>query len=214
MRARPLAFVFLSVFAFVAHAQAQSAPSICKLLDALRKAFSQFPVTVERAAPHDSFWSCLKNWELPGCVGLQRINVSGVWPGDGSGGETTGIAALSFVYYWISLQNSQAALKKNPVYPPQTTEDIKALAQLLQAVGVGIGNSSAHELGHQFAYTFRINMDRNASGGTPCLKGDSNVFEPIGASSWQYNQVYPDIHWEVPDGVCAVQQYFDESYRN
>lgn len=187
-------------------------------LDALQRAFTQIPeVTVERASSHKgSLWECTTNFKLPGCMlpnEDNRVYISGVWPGDGGTGETTGLAPpLSFVYYWTSLQNSQRFLNMSPPYPPLTNQDSNAFGQLLTAVGRGIGNASAHELGHQMAYTVKINMDCTTSGGNAC-QGDAIVFEIEGGIQEEYTNVYPSIHWQ-PDSVCAIHQYFAADYRD
>jgi hypothetical protein len=45
-------------------------------LDALQRAFSKFPVAVERLAPHHTpWWQCIRNFEAPGCTSnhVQKI---------------------------------------------------------------------------------------------------------------------------------------------
>ena len=186
--------------------------------NALQKAFSEFPVTVERAGPQATpWWQCIKHFQFPGCNRVLKVYVSGVWPGDGSTGVTTGLVPASFVHYWIALQNSQTALNENPPYPPQTNADNQAFAQLLQAVGTGLGNSTAHELGHQMAYKVSLVMDCNQPGANrPCANGDNNVFELYGGSDWFYTHVFPAIHWQNQNNgsVCAIQQFFDKTYRD
>jgi hypothetical protein len=185
-------------------------------LDALQKAFKQFPVTVERALSHKgTAWECVTNGHLPGCTlpdEADRVYVSGVWPGDGATGLTTGVVPLSFAYYWISLQNSQGALKLNPLFPPQTDGDRQAFVRLLKSIGIGVGNAAAHELGHHFQYTFRMNMDCPSR--VACLSDDRHIFELDGATDWEYLHVYPEIDWQKPDNVCAIHQYFEDNYRD
>ncbi|MGB7624835.1 MAG: hypothetical protein WBN92_21010, partial [Terriglobia bacterium] len=184
-------------------------------LDALQKAFKQFPVIVERAPLNTNlFWECVEDWKLPGCVKALGVNVAGFWPGDGATGETVGVTPHSFVYYWISLQNSETALGMNPVYTG-TSVDIPAFAPLLQAIGTGIGNAAAHEVGHGIAYTVKhMNMDCNAPGNaTGCQNGLTHLFEWDGGTDWEYTHVWPDIDWQ-PKSICAIQQYFNPGYRN
>jgi|SRR6266480_1428009 len=96
-------------------------------------------------------------------------------------------------------------------------DDSKAFAQLLQAIGTGLGNSTAHELGHQMAYSVNnLNVDCNKTASSPCAGGDNHVFELYGASNWFYTHVFPDIHWQNQDNgsVCAINQFFDKNYRD
>ena len=182
-------------------------------LDALTQAFAQFPVTVRRVSPRKgAAWECLLSLHLPGCTvfdkDTDRVYVSGVYPGDGATGETIGITPLSFVYYWISLQNSESFLSLNPPFPPKTSADNSAFAQLLQGIGRGIGNAAAHELGHHVEYTFTINMDCPTKYGLPCAGNDGVVFERDGGYSQEYKSTYPAIKWQ-PNSVCAIEQYYN-----
>jgi hypothetical protein len=82
-------------------------------------------------------------------------------------------------------------------------------------IGIGIGNAAAHELGHQMAYKVRLIMDCNQpDAGRPCAGRDTHVFELYGWSDWEYTHVFSDIHWQIPDSVCAVHQFFDKDYRD
>jgi hypothetical protein len=95
--------------------------------------------------------------------------------------------------------------------------DSKAFAGLLQAVGIGLGNSTAHELAHQMAYKVNnLNVDCNKNASDPCAGGDNNVFELVTANNWFYTHVFPDIHWQnqINGSVCAIMQFFEEGYRD
>jgi hypothetical protein len=136
-------------------------------LDALTRAFDGFPVSVRRVAGRKgSTWECLKQLQQSGCTiydtDTDRVYISGAWSADT--GQTTGIPNLglgivSSVFYWRSLANSESFLSQDPPFPPRTSADNAAFAQLLQGIGRGIGNAAAHELGHHVEYTFIINMD-------------------------------------------------------
>jgi hypothetical protein len=141
-----------------------------------------------------------------------RVYVSGVWPGDGATGETIGITPRSFVYYWISLQNSESFLNLNPPFLPKTSANNSAFAQLLQGIGRGIGNAAAHELGHHVQYTFNVNMDCPTI--LPCAGNGGVVFERDGGYSQEYKSIYPAIQWQ-PNSVCAIKQYYNgEQWRD
>jgi len=187
-------------------------------LDALKKAFSQFPVTVRLASSHKgSIVECLLNAELPGCSLPNEqdwVYVSGPWTEVGTGSTGGGVsgAPQSVVFYWVSLQNVQSYLKLNPLFPPVTNTDRLNFATLLQAVGIGIGNAAAHEMGHHVAYKFYIKMDcspnqNSANACQPDSNNDVTDFEIEGGIKEEYMYVYPQIHWQ-PDSVCAIQQYF------
>jgi len=186
---------------------------------ALRRAFSQFPVTVDLATEHETpWWQCIRHLQLPGCNQVLKIFISGVYPGDSSTGETTGLTPLSFVYYWKSLENSQNYLNSTPLYPPQTNNDQRAFQQLLRAVGTGLGNSAAHEIAHQVDYKLKTGIaDCNKSPTIyPCAGGDNDVFEYYAAGKSFYADVYPAIHWQnqANGSICAIHQFFDERYRD
>jgi hypothetical protein len=192
-------------------------------LYALQQAFWNIPVNVRRSTPRKgSAWECISSLQQPGCSIIDedtdRVYVSGVWPGGGPTGLTTGIPPLtpihSEVYYWISLMNSESFLKLNPPFPPRTNTDNSAFVQLLQGIGRGIGNAAAHELGHHFEYTFTINMDCPTKYDLPCAGNNGVVFERDGGYFEEYRYTYPNIQWQ-PNSVCAIEQYYNgEQWRN
>jgi hypothetical protein len=114
------------------------------------------------------------------------------------------------------MQNAQNATNVSPVSIPTTSPAINNfVTRLLPAIGIGIGNTAAHELGHQMAFNVAIVMDCNEpNANRPCANEDDHVFELYAPSNWHYTHIYPDIHWQKPDSVCAIHRFFEEGYKN
>ena len=126
-------------------------------LKALQQAFAHLSVRVELASSHTSLLSTSPDQE-------HVVGVLGGWPSQGQTGELINLTR-SAVYYWPILENAQVAIgyargegpdcgqswcTQNPSYPPQSPSDSATFQRLMAAIGTAIGNSAAHELGHQF----------------------------------------------------------------
>jgi hypothetical protein len=117
--------------------------------------------------------------------------VLGDYPFPGAGRRVT--TASSAVYYFALMEGAQTALgapqnpstgagwlSYSPSYPPQDTAGFE---NLLAAIGTGIGNAAAHEIGHQLELVTGI--PSNGSQGLPYMDcglgnpGDSNRPVPI-----------------------------------
>ncbi len=126
-------------------------------LKTLQHAFEHLSVRVELASSHTSLFSTTPDQE-------RLVGVLGGWPSQEQTGELINLTR-SAVYYWPILENAQIAIgyargqgvdcgqswcTQTPSYPPQTPSDLATFQRLMAAIGTGIGNSAAHELGHQY----------------------------------------------------------------
>jgi hypothetical protein len=130
---------------------------------ALEKAFSQYPaisVEVGSKGDHTCFWffTChnKRNQE-------HTVFVMGQWSGEGGSGLTPPciVCVTSKVYYPVILSSAETAVNSaggvgTPTYPPVTPTDLSNFQTVLRALGRGVGNTAAHELGHQLSLP---NMD-------------------------------------------------------
>jgi hypothetical protein len=132
-----------------------------------------------------------------GHQGTNTVFVAGEFPQPQNGvapcGETNSLSyRVSFVYYLINMEQAQWALNLQVAQP---TQDI------LQAIGEGIGNNAAHEIGHQLTTGFTpagevvggMGMDdasQNTYNGASC-NGATNpwVFTGVGTDG------QTPIHW-------------------
>ena len=73
----------------------------------------------------------------------------------------------SVAYYTMAMLGAQFASSSlnSPSYPPTTPAQQSAFQQLLTAIGTGVGNTAAHEIGHQLRLP---DMDSNQSGRPDC----------------------------------------------
>ena len=118
-------------------------------LAALKSAFAKFPVTVQVASTH------LQN----GQVVPDQSNVVFVVGNPGELGLPAGNtnftgASSSTVTYQSLMLNAQLALfgtSNYLPYPAKTQAQLSQFNSLIPAIGKGVGNTAAHELGHQFA---------------------------------------------------------------
>ncbi|MBS1860006.1 MAG: hypothetical protein JST11_31845, partial [Acidobacteria bacterium] len=146
-------------------------------LAALKRAFDQYPVMVSEGRPN---------------TGDNRANVI-----DGqnynSDGESCGLSNPyppsheSSVYYLAHMEGAQWAL---PIVL-QTAQDAQAAVarvDLMKAIGAGIGNTAAYEVGHQFfGKNKRIGMDDSSVhtyNGQGCAGADAPWSYGVGAIQW------------------------------
>jgi hypothetical protein len=113
-----------------------------------------------------------------------------------------------------------------PNYPPQTSSDTATFQSLMAALGTGIGNSVAHELGHQFqggtpplTYMDCGHDTARPGGSIACENGNNYVYNFFGGSGFpqistdvdstgaQFKYVMvpgvPAINWG-PAEICAL----------
>lgn len=187
-------------------------------LNAFQSAFKDFPVVAVPASTsmQRSFLSCLHSpgFKCPLPDQEHIAYVVGDWLPGVSG--YTPSANVSRVYYLTAMQNAQNATNVSPVSIPTTSPAINDfVTRLLPAIGTGIGNTAAHELGHQMAFSVVIIMDCDEPGANrPCATGDDHLFERYAPGNWHYLHIYPDMQWQKPDSVCAIHQFSLKSYRN
>ncbi len=202
-------------------------------LNALRNAFAKVPVIVELASSHTSLLSTQSDQE-------HLVGVVGGWPAAGTGQLLD--LRHSAVYYWPILANAQIAAgypsgsgpacnpnaawcDLQPAYPPSTPTDVASFQKIMAAFGTGIGNSAAHELGHQFQSgpPLLLYMDCGNGGTRPCENNDNFVYEFFAGSGLpqdpndssgtgaQFKYLTapgtPPIHWGLYD-ACSLKRFF------
>lgn len=136
-------------------------------------------------------------------------------PGWTPDGTTTNPPLVSFVYYLPTMGNAQQALAYvlggtapiRPVYGPPPLDSARE-AQfdgLTKSIGTGLGNSAAHETGHQLAVRHMECGDANT---LPCP--EDYIYENSGVGSaheWSYGDIPNEkIHWS-PDATCDIEKY-------
>lgn len=207
---------------------------ISNAMRALQQAFAKFPIRVELASSHPSGWLS----PSPTADQDHIVGVVGGWPSQNATGQLITLST-SAVYYWPILMNAQIAVgypqgqgpdcgqdwcTLQPTYPPQTASDIPTFQKIMAAVGTGIGNSAAHELGHQFqdgTPNLRF-MDCGSGGVGPCENSNNFVFEFFSGSGFpqdpsnsssngaQFKYVMipgvPPINWGTTDKCALLRQ--------
>jgi hypothetical protein len=142
-------------------------------LATLEKAFDKFPVDMKEGAPN---------------TGDHRVNVI-----DGSDvahpcGRSDNIPGktVSEVFYLASMERAQWAL---PILlnTAQDVQNALGRADLMKAIGAGVGNNAAHELAHQFLLS-SSGMDdtsKNTYNGRDCDGDTAPWVYGIGAIGWE-----------------------------
>ena len=208
-------------------------------MKALKTAFANFPVIVETVSSHRT-----------GLSGQEPdqdhiVYVVGDWPNQGQTGENINLGA-SFVYYWPIMESAQTAAgyakgqgpdcgenwcDLTPIYPPQTQADTAAFQKLVSVLGTGIGNTAAHEIGHQFIQSndqvllpyMDCGLGNNIPNPFACENNDNFVYNFFSGSGFPQNPSDPSstgaqfkyvqipgvplIHWG-PSEVCALKRDF------
>jgi len=106
----------------------------------------------------------------------------------------------SVLYYTAVMKGAQVAVPSlsSPVYPPSGPSQTSAFEALLSAIGKGIGNDSAHELGHQFQLP---DMDCDKTGMPDCpAPGNGNPSTP-----WLLYEYYQDEEPTYLDSGSPLQ---------
>ena len=159
-------------------ATSQAAAIKSAALAALKKAYDKYPVTVgEVSKPTD---------------GDHRANVVDGQDSDGHGtqycGETTPVRPNhdSKVFYWINMEYAQWALPITLITPADVSNALQN-ANLMKAIGAGIGNTGAHELAHQFLLdTFGMeDSSSNTYNGVECRGWLAPWLYGVGAIGWE-----------------------------
>ena len=99
---------------------------------------------------------------------------------------------LSRAYYLVNMEQAQWALNLQTAQPTQ---------DLLQAIGEGVGNNAAHEIGHQLTTGFSASGE--VVGGMGLDDGSVNTYNGAncagGSAPWVFTGVGTDgqtpIHW-------------------
>jgi hypothetical protein len=84
----------------------------------------------------------------------------------------------------------------SPQYPPAAKPQQTAFQNLLVAIGIGVGNTAAHELGHQFQLT---DMDCNGQGGCSGPAPADLYYEDYTADPPFYTVIGPPLRWSTND---------------
>jgi len=148
-------------------------------LAALKKAFEHFAVTVDEGSPNtgDHRANVLNGIELS-----QGTPVCGATDNQG--------VTDSRVRYELHMENAQFALPITLV-TLQDAQNALSNITLMKAIGTGIGNTAAHELGHQFF--IGVGMEDNSintyNGKLGC--------DPAQAGSGPWNYGFGPISWEA-----------------
>jgi len=137
---------------------------------------------------------------------------------DQDGGVTEGSPVLgwnSVVYYSIAMFQAQYASQNlySPVYPPTTSPQQTAFVQLLSAIGRGIGNIAAHELGHQFQLP---DMDCDKTSAYPSCPGPPPSDPAFFYEYWEavagpkFLNAGKPLQWDSTDLTRLNQQLFNK----
>jgi hypothetical protein len=161
-------------------ATTQAATIKSAALAALKKAFHSFPVAVSEGSPNtgDHRANVLNGFE----IGPGGTPVCGATDNQG--------VTSSRVYYQLHMENAQWAL---PITLRNLQDVQNALSNviLMKAIGTGIGNTAAHELGHQFfvGSGMEDNSTNTYNGKLGC--------DPAAAGSGPWNYGFGPISWEA-----------------
>ena len=136
------------------------------------------------------------------------IYVDGLWFEQGTGLSQIFNPDYSWVFYLKVLMAAEMNLgsygNSNDFIPPFT--DSANMLKLMTALGKGIGNSAAHEIGWELSSATNkypvINMDCNSN----TCEGDQYVYESEGADEWKFVDWHPPIHWQ-PTNQCKIAKY-------
>lgn len=126
-------------------------------------------------------------------------------PPPGEGGATLkpcGLAGSnctfnSVVYYAAIMNGAQGTTASlySPTYPPVTNQQKTNFQNLLVAIGIGLGNTAAHELGHQLELK---DMDCNGGGG--CTPAPADLYyEDFTLDPPFFRLIGDPLRWTVND---------------
>lgn len=196
-------------------------------MNALRAAYANYPVIVELASEHSTF-SFNGGWvAVPDQDHIAYVNADPgplTQSGLPCGATPPASSAKSYVYYLSTMANAQIALGSlvngtwqylTPPWPP-VPQTQQSFLNLMTAAGVGIGNTAAHEIGHQFSLPY---MDCGIYGHPACPGSDPpylhyeygscSGFPPSQSSmpsQVQYLDVGAPLHWGDPAAANLQRQ--------
>ena len=109
-------------------------------IEALKKAFDKWPVDVSEGTPNsgDNNASVVDGYYYDPATGTEACGVT-----------TAGALRTSEVFYPLNMEYAQWALQI-VLQTPQDVQHALSRADLMKAIGAGIGNTAAHEIGHEF----------------------------------------------------------------
>ncbi len=175
-------------------------------LNAYTAAFAQLPAIVSHKvqAPITTLYGGSDNPPFE-----HVVYVDGSWF-TWNGGPVPGYTSArtwSRVFYTIVIFNGEELLGTYGNLPDFTPpfSDATNMLKLVTAIGTGIGNTAAHETGHQIAYVVPLpGMECGAE--KPCQGGNS-VYESAAMGLWDFPNYTPKITWE-PIDITALQNFF------
>ncbi|MGB6387668.1 MAG: hypothetical protein WBD25_20295 [Terriglobales bacterium] len=137
-------------------------------------------------------------------------------PPSGEAGFTSGRPLLcdlgfcnwnSVVYYTAVMNGAQSAAPNlySPAYPPKTQAQQSAFQSLLTAIGVGIGNVAAHEIGHQFQLP---DMDCHTCSTPPNNPDPSFLYEYYQSEAPMFLDIGFPLSWDTVDTPILNQELF------
>jgi hypothetical protein len=162
-------------------------------LAAFTNAFANLPAIVSQKPALD--FKTLSNQSLF----EHTVYVVGGWGAQGPGLTDQTIPVVrSVVFYPNEVSGAEVYLTSNP----QITNTV-AMQKIVQAIGIGIGNSAVHEIGWHIPVW---NQACTYSGDKGCEGGDTNVyeFEAAGASNYGVGEL---IHWQEYNKVCKLPSF-------
>lgn len=184
-----------------------------KAVDALGAAFKGIPVLTPRhASPLPYFY----DGQPDHIVNVANLVGNQTPPPDPSGNIPAGATypickSLGFVcqwnsvaYYRVTMKSAQGARNSlfSPVYPPVTNAQRIAFQNLLTAIGIGLGNVAAHEIGHQFKLP---DMDCTGEGGCSPAPADL-YYESAEGASPTFLDIGAPLSWTKEDQKILDQQ--------
>jgi hypothetical protein len=195
----------------IAHPEWVSAIKI-QALNAYKAAFAKLPAIVS----HNVAVDMLYGGSITPDHFEHTLYIDGQWflnegPGCPHPGKTTN-PNWSWVFYMSIMCDAQHNLPPygNLAYFSPPFSDAANFAKLAAAIGRGIGNTAAHETGHQIAFSAALpGMDcgPGSTSGRTC-EGANSVYEAQEAGPWNYlNNYSPPIQWE-PTDLNILQNYF------
>jgi hypothetical protein len=105
-------------------------------------------------------------------------------------------SAVYFSKHMFSAQNADPSLD-SPVYPPTTPSQQTAFKKLLKAIGIGIGNTAAHEIGHQLELP-DMDCDKPGNNSDCDIPVGFNYEDYLGEST-SFFDIGSPMHWTAND---------------
>jgi hypothetical protein len=178
-------------------------------LEAYRAAFTNLPAIVSNNVKADILNGGSDNPPFE-----HIVYVDGTWftfdqvPASG----LTQAGSFSWVFYPNIVNGAELVLgpyKKLPDFTPYFS-DIKNMLKLLTAIGKGVGNTAAHETGHQLNFTINLpgmECGPSSTDGKECEDDVNSVYEAASQGDWVFLDFSPPIHWEKQD-LINLQNFF------